>query len=228
MRLIVNGHRYTTTSTTTTTTAAGLTIVDSTSNTSTNQNTSMSLTGLPAGCLLVASFASADDKNLATDVTVGGTSLTWTKRSENATDGTCGMVEIWTATFTAGGNVTVTGAWAGGTTNYSSAALYAITGAETTPGGNAANETDGTAPSMSLTTTRANSLIFAASSDWNAQPGSPTYRITSTTKLDDYVSGQYHGYHYYASVTTATSYTVGISSPTGQASGSCCFEIRTP
>jgi hypothetical protein len=208
----------------------GVNILNSNTATSNNATTSPALTGVPAGALLILSCASADDASSATNVNITGTGLTWNKLSENVTDGvhSFGMVEIWAAVFTAGGSITATVAWQGGTTGPSSSVLYSVGNQEAVLGGAAANLSNQTAPQVDITTTRANSIIFCVSSDWNAvSPGSRAYRDSATETLCHNLSpSTYVAYHYYKLATTATLYTEGLTAPTGQGAGTCLLEIR--
>jgi hypothetical protein len=155
-------------------------------------------------------------------------SLTWTQAVVNSTN-LGGSTKIWTASASSTGTLTATVAATG--SGASSCVLYAITGAETTLGGATATngaETQG-APSVSITTTRADSLIFAVTSDWNAITGTESYRSppTHTERLDDYTNpSQYRGYHYTAPATTTGSYTMGMEAPTGQGSNTVVLEVR--
>lgn len=184
-----------------------------------------------AGALMVLSCAAADDASLATDVNITGTTLTWTKRIEVLTDGVnhFGMTEIWTAPCPAGGTISPTCTWQGGTTNASSSVLYAVTGQETTPSGASNSQVNQTAPSVGVTTTRANSVLFCVSSDWGAIAGAVTYRDGATQVLDHNLSPTtYRAYHYYKLATAIALYTEGISSPSTMQSSTCVYEVRTP
>ena len=155
--------------------------------------------------------------------------LTWTQAAVNSTN-LGGSTKIWTAEASSAGTLTATVAATG--SGASSCVLYAITGAEATLGGaTATNGTDvQTVPSVSITTTRAGSLIFAVASDWNAVTGTETYRTppTHTERLDDYTNpSQYRGYHYTATATTTGSYTMGMTAPTGQGANTVLLEVRT-
>ena len=156
--------------------------------------------------------------------------LTWTQAAVNSAN-LGGSTKIWTAEASITGTLTATVAATG--SGASSCVLYAIAGSETTLGG--ASATNGSdiqaSPSVSITTTRADSLIFAVTSDWNAITGTETYRTppTHTERLDDYTNpSQYRGYHYTAPATTAGSYTIGMTAPTGQGSNTAVIEIRKP
>ena len=151
--------------------------------------------------------------------------LTWTQAAVSSAN-LGGSTKIWTAEASSSETLTATVAATG--SGASSCVLYAVTGAETTVGGATATNTEvQSAPSVSITTTRADSLIFAVSSDWNAAAGTPAYRITPTQSFDDYTNpSQYRGYHYTALATTIGSYTLGLTAPINQGSNTVLFEMR--
>lgn len=179
-----------------------------------------SLTSVPAGALLVLT-TSAGTSQFNANIT-SSPSLTWTKRVD-ATTAYSGDAEIYTAVFTAGGNITITSDW----NNQPQASVsYVIVNQESSLGGATASGVSQSEPSVSITTTRANSIIIAVTSDWNAISSSKTYRNSPTETKYSYVSGGGTFYHYYKEAPTATSYTMGLSAPTGQSSGTALIEIR--
>jgi hypothetical protein len=166
------------------------------------------------------------------DITISSSpSITWTSQIDqgNPTGGG-GRARMWTAEASSTGTMTVTttATSSGG----SSCVLYAITGAESTLGGATANQGVETqvAPSVAITTTRADSILFGVTGDYNAASGAVTYRTppTHTERLADRPSGTYNGWHYTAPATTTGSYTMGMTAPTGQASNTVVLEIRKP
>jgi hypothetical protein len=195
---------------------------DNASNSLTN-----TLTGVPAGSLLVITFASAQSSTDAANGAVSSSpSLTWTKRVQSKA-ASSGNTEIWTATFSAGGSITTTSTYSGAGVGVS-AVLYSIGSAEASVGGNFNSAVSQPQPSVAVTTTRANSILICVTSDWNAASGSTTYRrtVTQTLKDDQRVPGLYQGWHYYEVVTTTTAYTEGLTSPTGESAGTSVLEIR--
>lgn len=198
--------------------------------TSVNNVTTPSLAGVAAGALMVMSCAAADDSATAVTVSITGTGLTWTRQINPHTAlAHTGAVEIWTAPCPAGGSVSATCTWTGGTTNATSSVMYAFTGQEAVPAGASAGGEQQAAPSVAILTTRANSYLICVSSDWNATAGAKTYRDSATNVLDhDLSPGTYRGYHYYKATTSVTTYTEGISAPSTQASDTAVYEIRVP
>lgn len=185
------------------------------------------LTGVPAGTLMVLTFGSAQSSTDAANGAVSSSpSLTWTKRVQSKA-ASSGNTEIWTATYTAGGSITTTATYAGAGVGVS-AVLYSIGGADLAVGGNFNSATAQTLPSVAVTTTKSNSILICVTADWNAASGSTTYRrtVTQTLKDDQRVPGLYQGWHYYEVVTTAASYTEGLTSPASQSSGTSVLEIR--
>src|SRR5688500_5994288 len=186
-------------------------------------NSVHTLTRLPGREMVVLATQYESSNNNAT---VGSSpSLTWTKRVD-AHAANSGDSEIWTAVFTAGGNITVGSSFGSGDV---SSVCYVITGAESSLGGASNSATGQSAPSVGITTTRANSIIIGGISDWNAvNGGSRTYTGSPTETGYEFTSGHFTSYNFYKSADTATSYTLGVSSPTGQSAGTVLFEIRVP
>ena len=121
-----------------------------------------------AGELLVA-FASSDGPTSGGQTTtITGAGLTWTlKQRSNKQLGTS---EIWTATAsTALTDVSITAAQAVGGFDQS-LTVVSFRGAGGTGAVAGANALSG-APTVSLTTTRAGSLVYAVGNDWNAAIG---------------------------------------------------------
>lgn len=208
----------------------GLQIKQSNPSASANATSTPALAGITAGALLVMSCAAADDSATATTVIISGTGLTWTKQIETVgPDGHSGSTEIWTAPCPAGGNISASVAWQGGTAQPSSSVMYEVTGQETIPGGASNFGVLQAAPSVAVTTTRANSIIFCVTSDWNGVNTSPTYRDSAVqVYLDNTHPTALVAYHYYKQATSIALYTEGLSAPATQSAGTCVYEIRTP
>jgi hypothetical protein len=200
-------------------------------NTSANSVVTNTLTA-PANSLLVVCTTQSNDTSVAPNgVVTSSPSLTWTKQVKSGAAGT-GNVEIWTAPFAAGGSITTTSTWAGGNANArSGGSLYAIVGNESTLGGatgNANSATNSTAPSVTLSTTRSNSILICAACDWNGNSGATRAYLDSATEILYYLDSPFGtSYHFYKQATTVTSYTEGLSTP-NMAWGMCVLEIRNP
>jgi hypothetical protein len=184
---------------------------------------SHSLSNVPSGALLVITIQCEDDWSW--DASISSTpSLTWTKRAEAPTASGSGNAEIWTAVYTAGGSITIS---SGLGSNKQSSTAWVITSQETTLGGASATVASQAAPSRSITSTRANSILICVTSDWNARNGSSrAYRDNATEAYYYFSSGATTGYHYYKLTTSTGSYTEGLTTPNNQAAGTCVLEIR--
>jgi hypothetical protein len=190
--------------------------------TSGSGQTTHSLTGVPAGALLVLS-TTADAVPM--DCAVSSTpALTWTKRAD-AGASQSDNAEIWTAVYTAGGSITVRSNWGG---DHSQASVcYVVLNAEPVLGGASATGVSQSAPSVTITTTRENSIVFGCSADFNVRNGATrTLRDGATDRLY-YRDGNYTTYHYTKAAATIAAYTLGVSSPTGQSASTSLLEIRS-
>jgi hypothetical protein len=216
----------------------GLTIVTTDTKTgapgvSGDQVLTHALTGVPAGALLVVTAANELDNNGGLGViTVAGGGLTWTSQASAYTISS-GNCRIYTAVFAAGGSISVAVTNAAGGSNQpaASSVCYVITGQESTLGGASTSATAQNQPNVSLTTTRASSLIFCVCSDWNARAGTPTARLGTITLNHDLTTANYRGVHIKHTATTATAYGMGYTGAnTGgnNACGVCLYEVRTP
>ncbi len=182
------------------------------------------LTTVPAGALLVITTTCQYGGGINATVS-SSPALTWTSRVDaSATGG----AEIHTAVFTAGGSIAVTSDW-GGTGRYQASVCYIVINQEGTLGGASATGASQSAPSISITTTRNNSILFCATSDWNAISGTITYRGSGTQSHTANDPAKAAFYHYYYSVATAGANTVGMTSPNMDGGGSTAvLEIRSP
>jgi beta-lactam-binding protein with PASTA domain len=127
------------------------------------------ITTTAPGDLLVALAASDGPPAGSTQtLTVSGAGLTWTLKQRSNTQ--FGTSEIWTATaptVLTSASVTATQAFSGFD---QSLTVVAFRGAGGTGAAAAAGAPSG-APSVSLTTTRAGSLVYGVGNDWNAATG---------------------------------------------------------
>ena len=184
-----------------------------------------SLTGVPAGALLVLTTTFETDNNSNCSVT-SSPSLTWTKRAD-AAQSSSGDVEIWTAVYTGGGSIAVTSDWPTAGGNYQASSCYVVINQESSFGGATATGLGQGQPSVSITTTRANSILFCATSDWDAVDGTTrAYRDAAIESQYFRISGAATFYHYYKTVSAATTYTEGLTLPAGQLAGTAVIEIR--
>jgi len=180
-----------------------------------------SLTAVPAGALLV--LATTADAIVSNCIVSSSPVLTWTKRSDAGATSS-DNAEIWTAVYSAGGAITVTSNWGGD--NSQSSVCYVVLNAEPSLGGASATAVLQTAPSVTITTTRANSIIFGCTADWKAINGTTrTLRDAATERLY-FKDGNFTTYHYTKAATSIAAYTEGVSFPTGQQASTALLEIR--
>ena len=133
--------------------------------------------------------------------------------------------EIWTAVYSAGGAITVTSNWGGD--NSQASVCYVVLNAETTLGGALGTATLQSAPSVTITTTRENSIIFGCTADWKAINGATrTLRDAATERLY-FKDGNIATYHYTKTAPSIAAYTEGLSLPTGQQASTALLEIRS-
>jgi hypothetical protein len=196
----------------------------------------------PANTQLVAFVArNVGFHNFNADGNVSSTGgLSWSlagRKSVNAGStggaGTDGCTEIWVAnTTTAPGSMTVTDTRGDGLSGSGAEHILKVevfTGAES-PWAGAITGTSSTSglPSASVTTTQANSWVFASSSDWSAG-GVGTVGSGQTMIDEDDVAGQYDAHIWRQTSTTSvsgTSVTMNLTAPSGQQYNELAIEIR--
>jgi hypothetical protein len=191
------------------------------SRTGTSINT---LTGVPAGALLVLSVAQESDMFIPSPTITSSPALTWTKRVD-AEAITSGNAEIYTAVYPAGGSITVNSYWVSGAL---SSVVYVITNYDPASYTGASSVVNlQTVPSLAITTTQSNSLIIGITSDYSAISGaSRVYRDGATESFYDFGAGAYAAYHYRKPTTTTGTYTEGLTAPTGMKAGTALLEIK--
>ena len=122
-------------------------------------------------------------------------------------------------------SITVNSNW--GTDNSQTSVCYVVLNAEPVLGGASAIATLQSAPSVTITTTRENSIIFGCTADWKAINGATrTLRDAATERLY-FRDGHYTTYHYTKAAPTIAAYTEGVSLPTGQQASTALLEIRS-
>jgi hypothetical protein len=199
-----------------------VTILSADTKTSGSGLTTHSLTGVPAGALLILS-TTADAIPMNCIVT-STPALTWTKRADAAASQSDNS-EIWTAVYAAGGSITVRSDW--GQDHSQASVCYVVLNAEPVLGGASATGVLQSAPSVTITTTRENSIVFGCSADFNVRNGATrTLRDAATERLY-YRDGNYTTYHYTKAAAAIGAYTLGVSSPTGQSASTALLEIRS-
>jgi hypothetical protein len=199
-------------------------------NTSPNSTVTNTINAHENSLLVVCTTQSNDISVAANGAVTSSPTLTWTKQVKSGAAGT-GNVEIWTAPFAAGGIITTTSTWAGGNVNArSGGSLYSILYNESTLAGatgNANSATNSTAPSVTLSTTTANSILICAACDWNGNSGASRVYRDSAIETLYYLDATFGtSYHFYKQATTVTSYTEGLTTP-NMAWGMCVLEVRS-
>src|SRR3972149_1302960 len=153
---------------------------------------------------------------------------TYTSRQNNTTSGNC-AARCWTAVASTATTLTVQVNWS----SNSSFVGFAVMVWGNAAYGTSAAETNTTeAPSLSITTTKANSIMWYIQADWNAVDGaSRTWRTVNVSATDRaYFRDAAHYGIYVAtwSDTGATgAKTPGLSAPSGQKTSSIAVEITT-
>lgn len=180
-----------------------------------------------ATTLTTASFTPSDGEILVvksvtgdTSIVIGtatGGSLTYTSRATVTTSSKC-AARIFTApVVTSPGSMTVSVPYSGGTgwhsmlvERWSTAQLAGSPAVvQTTQGA-------GTAPSATVTTVAANSIVSWAIGDWNAaSPASRAYRSSATDEgVHDGSTGNYVAYYAYQAAAASGAQTIGMTAPT--------------
>ena len=180
------------------------------------------LTAVPAGALLV--LATTADAIVSNCAVSSSPALTWTKRVD-AGAASSDNAEIWTAVYAAGGTISVTSNWGGD--NSQSSVCYIVLNAEATLGGASNTAVLQSAPSVTITTTRANSIIFGCTADWKAINGATRTLRDAATERFYFKDGNFTTYHYTKAATAIAAYTEGVSFPTGQQASTALLEIRS-
>lgn len=146
----------------------------------------------------------------------------YSQRLVDATASQC-WAQLATSTVTVSASLTVSVSALSGTPSWHSMIVERWTGASLagTPATNGTKTGSG-APSSTITTTAANSVISWLNGDFNAvSPAGRTYNTTSATPVEDGIhdksTGNYVAYYLHQPAATAASQTFGITSPTGQA-----------
>lgn len=184
--------------------------------------TSHVMTSVPAGSLIVLTTSTEASGTSAT--ITSSPSLTWSKRVD-AQGSETGGAEIYTARFAAGGDITVNSSW--GNSIYQASVCYTVANSLESSGGTSGTAVTQTAPSVSVSTSRANSIIFACTADWLARNGSTrVYRADATERLYHRVAEWWTTYHYYKNATTPGTYTMGLTTPSTMKAATAVLEIR--
>jgi hypothetical protein len=184
--------------------------------------------------VVIGSLKSNADGMTVTDNTSGG-ALTWTQRVLVGPDTSHTEAYIWTATATTAQSLTVTLTHTG-----AEGVVWGGTGYQFRGHGGVGNTASGsgtsTAPNVNITTTGANSAVVMYVGDTNTPAvGSQVYRSnagtftqrTATVATNDDTSASeytlYHGYH--ADAGAASTYALGMTTPSSQAWTLAAIEV---
>lgn len=186
------------------------------------EETTHTLTNVPAGALLVVTTAA--ESSTANSTISSNPVLTWAKKAD-ATAANSGDAEIYTATFVAGGSITINPSW--GADDHMSSVCYTIINQEPVLGGNVVTAVAQATPVATINTTRTNSLIVGVSSDFAGRDGAGrTYSGSPVETKYQYDVSEGTYYHYYKQATAVTGYALGLTSPLSQEAGMALLEIR--
>lgn len=184
-------------------------------NNATSPKTAMNAVSINSGDVLV--LVSADEGNYALGETENGSAswvnIRYSDEFNYAAVRSSGYTATANETLTA--TITSTGGYSGGN-------IIRFSGSDGIGASAMSNGTTGT-PSVSITTTQANSAIVVIVGDWSAVSGTQTFTNNggagSPTNLTDFPGDNVHygvGIAYYPDAGAAGSKTVGMSAPTGQ------------
>ena len=197
-------------------------------NNNTSPKTAMNAVSINSGDVLVA--LGAAENNLATlSISENGSASTTLQRSFVSTD--YSSTYGWSYVASGDETITVSFSKAGGTLEYFGANVIRFSGSDGVGASNVANGSSGN-PSVSLTTTQANSAIVVICSDWNANSGTQTFTNNfsgTPTALTDYSGDAAHygvAIAYFPDAGAAGSKTVGMSAPTGQKWAIIAIEVK--
>jgi hypothetical protein len=174
----------------------------------------------PAGSIVVAYVVSADAQVTHTGVT----GLTFTKRVDVGTSGSTTRNSLWTATG-AGSAVTVTAAFTGSQARGLFVDVWTGTQLAATPATDSVVGGSG-APTDTITTVAANSVVAWSCGDWAQITGTRTYRSSATETAYKTLTGNYTAETAWQSAVTAGSQTYGLTAPTGQTYTMVAIELQ--
>jgi hypothetical protein len=180
----------------------------------------------PSGSIVVAKVCCADAS--LTSSTPTATGLTFTSRINTGLAGSSTRDVIYTATG-AGSAVTVTAAF-GGTAGLRALIVEVWTSAQlaATPATHSPTLVPSSgAPTDSLTTVAAGSVVSWLNGDWAAVDGtSRAYRTSATEKAYHFITGQYTVYAAYQTAGSAGAQTYGLTAPAAETYILASIEIQ--
>jgi hypothetical protein len=176
----------------------------------------------PAGSVVVAKVTCGDANTTAATPT----GLTFTSRANVGTSGASARSAIFTAAG-AGAAVTVSATFSGtGANHHLSVEVWTASQLATTPAVHTIVAGAG-APSDTLTTVAANSVVTWVNADWAAVNGTTrTYRSSAVETIYHFVTGLDTVYCAYQAAAAAGSQTYGLTAPVGQTFTMAAIEIQ--
>lgn len=172
----------------------------------------------PSNGEVIVVKAVAENNNCVPGTPTGG-SQTYTSRASSAASSNVAAAIFTAVVASSPGSMTITVPWTG-TAKWHSMVVERWGSAQLagTPATNSTKTGSG-APSATVTTVAANSIVTTLDGDWNANaPGTPAYRSSATQDgLHNKSTGNYVAYYFYQSAASAGSQTIGMTAPTGQA-----------
>lgn len=161
-------------------------------------------------------FGLVENNSSTLGTPTGGTSLTWTLRQSISITDYCAAY-VWTATATTAETFTLSVTRSGGGAAWWGLNCLRWSGSDGVGATNKTNVASG-APSLSLTTTGANSAVATGVGDWNAADGTTrTWRNGETEQTYFRDSAHYSAYvGRWNDSSAAGAKTLGLSAPTGQ------------
>jgi len=197
-------------------------------NSTTTPKTAMSAVAINSGDVLIGVACTENEAVGPIALTENGTDSWVSQQSSTITNYTIVLASSYTATT--GENLTVTVTRAG-VIEYFGANVVRFSGSDGVGASNKANGSTGS-PSVSLTTTQANSAIVVICGDWNAVSGTQTFTNNfsgTPSALTDFTGdGANYGVAicYFPDAGAIGSKTVGMSAPTGQQWNIIAVEVK--
>lgn len=188
----------------------------------------VSLSSLPGNSLIVVTIGTSNDANEVSQTLPSmssNPSLTWNYgTSSHIADRP--NTAIYYANYPDGGNISITGSWGSAGQTYRYITAYVFENAVT---GSKARKTGQEAPTIDITTTADNSYVVLITNDWFPQDGSTrVYRNLPITEVSYFFyTAKSTNYNYYKQTTTASTYTLGVSTPADQWHATLAIEIKS-
>lgn len=167
---------------------------------------------------VLAAFGGIHNGSAQLNLPSGG-GLTWTQQQYRKPSTSYCTGYLWSATATANSSFDTSLTKVATDSSLMGMSILRFSGSNGI-GASAANSASSATPTLSLTTTQANSAIVMLVLDWNAVPGARTYRTSDAgafTETTSYIAGTWtvHG-GYYPNAGAAGEKTLGVSAPAGQ------------